>query len=189
MPKLWQNSIDAHRDAVRDAALDATAALVAEHGLPAVTMSRVAQHAGIGRATLYKYFPDIQAVLDAWHQRQVQRHLTVLTQAGDRPGTTSHRLRAVLTAYAEATRHHHGHDLASLLHQGEHVVQAQQHLRALVADLLAEGAAAGEVRGDVSPDELATYCLHALTAAGAVSSAGAAERLVEVTMSGLSPGR
>ncbi|MDQ3425580.1 MAG: TetR/AcrR family transcriptional regulator, partial [Actinomycetota bacterium] len=33
MPKVWNTTIDAHRRAVRDATLDSTAALVAEHGL------------------------------------------------------------------------------------------------------------------------------------------------------------
>ena len=75
MPRLWSQSVEAHRAAVRDATLDATAALVAEHGLPAVTMSRIATETGIGRATLYKYFPDVEAVLRAWHERHVARHL------------------------------------------------------------------------------------------------------------------
>jgi len=52
VPKLWDSTIEAHRRAVRDAALDAAAALVAEHGLRSVTMSRIAQTAGVGRATL-----------------------------------------------------------------------------------------------------------------------------------------
>ena len=54
MPKLWTETIDEHRRAVRDATLDATGALVAEHGLASVTMSRIAEETGIGRATLYK---------------------------------------------------------------------------------------------------------------------------------------
>ncbi len=33
MPKLWNETIGAHRRAVRDATLDTTAALAAEHGL------------------------------------------------------------------------------------------------------------------------------------------------------------
>ena len=33
MPKIWNETIAAHRDAVREATLDATARLVAEHGL------------------------------------------------------------------------------------------------------------------------------------------------------------
>jgi AcrR family transcriptional regulator len=185
VPKLWQDSIEAHRDAVREAALDAAAALIAEQGLTAVTMSKIAQDAGIGRATLYKYFPDIETLLSAWHQRQVHSHLVLLTAASEQPGSPSERLHAVLVAYARTTRRRHSSDLAALLHRGEHVVRATHHLRALVAGLLAQGAAAGEIRDDVEPDELATYCLHALTAAGALGSDAALGRLVEVTMAGL----
>ncbi len=60
MPKLWTETIEEHRRAVHDATLDTTAALVREHGLAAVTMSQIAAAAGIGRATLYKYFPDVE---------------------------------------------------------------------------------------------------------------------------------
>ena len=59
----------------REAILDATAALVAEHGLTGVTMSQIARDTGIGRATLYKYFPDVESILHAWHQRQIDGHL------------------------------------------------------------------------------------------------------------------
>lgn len=172
---------------MRDAALDATAALVAEHGLPAVTMSRIAQDTGIGRATLYKYFADIDAVLQAWHERQVHGHLALLAEAAGKAGTAAERLQAVLTAYAAISGQHHGNELAALLHQGEHVVRAQRHLRGLVAGLIAEAADAGELRSDVAPLELATYCLHALTAAGALPSRAAVRRLVEVTLTGLRP--
>jgi hypothetical protein len=40
VPKLWNETIEAHRRAVRDATLDTTAALEAEHGLASVTMSQ-----------------------------------------------------------------------------------------------------------------------------------------------------
>ena len=54
MPKLWTETIEEHRREVREAILDAAWALAAEHGPLSVTMSQVAQAAGIGRATLYK---------------------------------------------------------------------------------------------------------------------------------------
>ncbi|MBA2423836.1 MAG: TetR/AcrR family transcriptional regulator, partial [Actinobacteria bacterium] len=44
-------------------------------------------------------------------------------------------------------------------------------------------------RDDVSPDELASYCLHALSAAGGLSSRAAVRRLVTVTLAGLRPAR
>jgi len=75
MPKLWDETIEAHRRAVRDATLDTAAALVAERGLRAVTMSQIAEETGIGRATLYKYFPDVEAILVAWHERHISAHL------------------------------------------------------------------------------------------------------------------
>ena len=40
---------------------------------------------------------------------------------------------------------------------------------------------------DIAPGELAGYCLHALTAAGGLSSEAAVRRLLAVTMSGLRP--
>ncbi|MFD7446693.1 TetR/AcrR family transcriptional regulator [Streptomyces sp. NPDC059909] len=190
MPKLWSETIEAHRNAVRDATLDATAALVAEHGLLSVTMSRIAQETGIGRATLYKYFPDVESVLTAWHERRIIRHLEDLTEVRDRAGDAGERLEAVLTAYAFMAheRHeHHGSELAALLHQGEHVAAAHQQLTRLVRDLLAEGAEAGDLRDDVTPDELAAYCLHALGAAGGLPSRAAVRRLVAVTLAGLRP--
>jgi len=65
VPKLWTVTIEEHRRAVRDATLDTTAALVAERGLASVPMSQIAAETGIGRATLYKYFPDVEAILAA----------------------------------------------------------------------------------------------------------------------------
>src|SRR6266496_5983512 len=103
VPKLWNDTIEKHRQAVRDATLDTTAALVAEHGLTSVTMSRIAEETGIGRATLYKYFPDIEAILIAWHERQVTGHLEHLAEIRDQAGGAGGRLEAVLEAYALMT--------------------------------------------------------------------------------------
>lgn len=195
VPKLWNETIEAHRQAVRDATLDTTAALVAQLGPTSVTMSKIAEKTGIGRATLYKYFPDVEAILAAWHERQINGHLEQLAVVRDQPGDAGTRVERVLHAYAlihrERVQHHHdqpyGAELAALLHPDEHVARAQQHLRAMFRDLLAEAAEAGVIRDDVAADELATYCLHALTAAGGLPSEAAAARLVEVTLAGLRP--
>jgi AcrR family transcriptional regulator len=190
VPKLWNETIEAHRRAVRDATLDTTAALVAKHGLRSVTMSRIAEETGIGRATLYKYFPDVEAILVAWHERQVGGHLEQLAELRDQAGEAAQRLEAVLTAHAlmqHDLRMAHGTELAALLHRGAHVAQAQQHLRDFIRDLLAAGAETGELRDDVAPDELATYCLHALTAASSLPTKAAVRRLVTVTLAGLRP--
>jgi AcrR family transcriptional regulator len=190
VPRLWNETIEAHRRAVRDATLDTTAALVAEHGLASVTMSKIAEETGIGRATLYKYFSDVEAILVAWHERQVTGHLEQLAQVRDQAGDAGQRLEAVLEAYAliaHKSRGHHGTELAALLHRGAHIARAQQQLRDFIRDLLTEAVATGDLRDDVAPDELASYCLHALIAASSLPSKAAVRRLVMVTVAGLHP--
>ena len=188
MPKLWNETIEAHRRAVREAILDTTAALVAEHGLASVTMSQIAEATGIGRATLYKYFPDVEGILFAWHERQITGHLAQLAAVRDQAGDAGERLAAVLHAYAliaHESRNHHHTELAALLHRDQHVARAEQQLREMIRDLVAEGARTGDIRDDVPPDELARYCLHALTAASSLPSEAAVHRLVTVTLAGL----
>ncbi|MDQ3122131.1 MAG: TetR/AcrR family transcriptional regulator [Actinomycetota bacterium] len=187
MPKLWDETMEAHRRAVRDATLDTTAALVASEGLRSVTMSQIAEKTGIGRATLYKYFADVEAILAAWHERQIASHLEHLAELRDQAGDASVRLEAVLEAYALIQHEHHRTELAALLHRGEHVARAQQHLIDFIRDLLVEGAEAGDLRDDVAPAELASYCLHALGAASGMTSKAAVRRLVTVTLAGLAP--
>ena len=178
------------RRAVRDAVLDTTAALVAEEGLRSVTMSQIAEVTGIGRATLYKYFPDVEAILLAWHERQIAGHLEQLAEVRDQAGDAGERLEAVLEAYAlisRESRGHHDTELAAFLHGDRHVAGAQQQVREMIRDLLTEGAETGDLRDDVPADELATYCLHALKAASSLPSKAAVRRLVTVTLAGLRP--
>jgi AcrR family transcriptional regulator len=186
MPKLWNRTIETHRREVHDAILETTTALVAEHGLRSVTMSRIAEETGIGRATLYKYFPDIEAILVAWHNRQVSDHLDRLAALRDRAGEAGERLEAVLEAYALMIfERPHGTELAALLHRGEHLAEAHQRLHTLIRGLLTEASQAGDVRDDIAPDELVSYCLHAITAARSLPSRAAVSRLVQVTLTGL----
>ena len=188
MPKLWNETIETHRREVRHAILATTAALVSERGLLNVTMSQIAEQTGIGRATLYKYFPDVEAILHAWHAEQIAHHLAHLTDARDRASGAAQRLEAVLEAFAVISQGSHGHfdaDLVAVLHRDERVAHAQERVRGMISDLLTEAAAAGDVRGDVAPAELAAYCVHALTAASALPSKAAVRRLVAVTLSGL----
>lgn len=186
MPKLWTDTVQAHRHAVREAILEATAALVTDHGPASVTMSQIAAHTGIGRATLYKYFPDVDAVLRAWHDRQVTAHIAELTALRDQHRDPADRLEAVLAAYARIIQQQrHSGALAAVLHQGEHVAHARQQLHELVSDLVADAASKRIVRDDVPADELATYCLHALTAASSATSQPAIDRLVNLTLDSL----
>ena len=187
MPGLWTDTIETHRREVRDAILDAAAVLFAEHGLFGVTMSQIAEKTGIGRATLYKYFPDVESILLAWHDREVAGHLTYLAEVRDRTEDPVQRLESVLEAYAMLTRHAHGQDagFAELFHRDDRMRRAHGQVHQMIRDLVGAAATAGEVRSDVPPEELATFCVNALAGARAQSSKAAVRRLVSVTMAGL----
>ncbi|MGI8408137.1 MAG: TetR/AcrR family transcriptional regulator [Actinomycetota bacterium] len=190
MPKLWTETIEEHRRTVRVAIMETTASLVAVRGLASVTMSQIAEETGIGRATLYKYFPDVETILLEWHERQITQHLEELADVRERAGSTAERLEAVLGAYALIcydSRGHHDTELAAFLHRDRQVPRAEQQLRKMVKALLTEAVRAGEVRDDVTPDELASYCLHALAAASRLPSKAAVNRLLTVTVAGLHP--
>ncbi|MFC3897643.1 TetR/AcrR family transcriptional regulator [Lentzea rhizosphaerae] len=190
MPKLWNETIETHRREVRHAILNTTAALVAERGLLNVTMSQIAEQTGIGRATLYKYFQDVESILRAWHGERIAHHLAHLIAVRDRATGPGERLEAVLEGFADISRRSRGHfdaDLMAVLHRDEQVTGAQAQVQDMIRDLVADAAQAGEVRDDVEPGELATFCVHALIAAGNLSSEDAVRRLVAVTLAGLRP--
>ena len=82
-------------------------------------------------------------------------------------------------------RRRHGDDeRAAVLHRSAQVRKSQQQLHDLISTLLAEAAEAGAVRQDVPAEELANYCVHALTAAGN-SSTTAIDRLIDVVWTGI----
>ena len=138
MPRLWNDTIESHRREVRDAIMQTAAALVFEHGLRAVTMAQIAERAGIGRATLYKYFPDVDAILHAWHAQQVDKHIRQLTEIRDAAGDPGKRLLAVLTNYAHIVQQTRSHDteLVKFLHPEDQIADAHQQLRELIRQLI-----------------------------------------------------
>ena len=214
VPKLWVGTIAAHRRTVRDAIIDATAALATEHGIASLTMSGIAGATGVGRATLYKYFPEVDSILAAWHERHVERYLARLRAVRDRAADPWERLVSVLEEYASladdrshehdashhaAERHRHdashhavrgrrgATDIAAFVHRTDHAADVERRLASFIEELIRAAARNGAVRRDVPPVELAQYCLHALGPAAAPHSRQTARRLVDVTLAGLRP--
>ncbi len=179
MPKLWDDTIESHRDAVCDAIYAATAAIVASQGLARLTMSGIAQEVGIGRATLYKYFSDVDEVVAAWQHHAIDAHLTELHEIAQRAGDPGSALRAVLAAYVETRRVHP--EAVMLAHAAPHMDHAHGHLEGFIASL---AAAARPKRSRVDPQEFARFAVAAAGAAAGQSRA-AAGRLLDLIVSAL----
>ena len=187
VPKLWRETIEAHREEVIEAILDTTAELVHKKGLAALAMSHIAAHSGVGRATLYKYFPNLEAILQAWHERHVARHLDALDALRAKATTPWARISEVFSAYAQTAFERPSTDLAKLLHRSEHASRARQKLGRIIRELLVEAVEQGQVRSDVPPDELSTFCLHTLEGASQLPSKAAVQRLVDLVLAALRP--
>jgi AcrR family transcriptional regulator len=185
MPRIWADTIDTHRRQVNDAILDATAELIAEHGPLSVAMSAVAERAGIGRATLYKYFPDVEAILVAWHTRDFAEHLHRLKALCENDDVTLEDLAEFVRAQRRRHPPRTGSDvlgaLAHTLAPPESAIEdtIEPEITAVLTDLLTRLARRKEVRRDHDPEVLARWLLHAVHAPGGLDDQAVSQLLVD----------
>jgi AcrR family transcriptional regulator len=146
----WADVLDEHRTRQRRQIMTVALELVAERGLAGVSMSALAQRAGISRATLYHYFPDLEQVLLAWVGEEVDSFVAELARelsTLDDPVAQLYRIvDAHVTAFSGA-EHRFGADLlqSDVLSPKvrEEVGRHLSGLRGLVASVLEDGVRAG----------------------------------------------
>jgi AcrR family transcriptional regulator len=185
VPKIWEDTVEEHRAAVRGAAIDAAAKLIAANGLRSTTMASIASEAGIARATLYKYFSSADEILLAWHERHVAGHIRELHELTNADAPPSERLRQMLTSLARARRSAPPGEVSAALHSSEHVQRAEAHLHGLLAHLIREAVEEGSARSDIAAKELAEFAFAALSGGGAASLASL-NRRVELVLDAIS---
>jgi AcrR family transcriptional regulator len=199
MPKLWNDTVQEHRSSMREAVLDAVAELVAAGGVSAVSMTKAAEGAEISRVTLYKYFPDVEALLAAWHERQVEQHLGHLHHVrahldnGGSGLSPVEAVRAVLEAYALMLQETLMAGSPNFLHSSPHVGHAQEHLQNFLSAMIDEARvpASGTpgpspvIRSDMTSEDLASFALHAVNAAAAAPTPDSVRALVGVIVDGM----
>lgn len=165
MQGSWDNTVDGHRHAQREAIAAAAWGLAQEHGLFAVTMTQVAEAAKVSRPTLYKYFPDVESMLAAHHRRHVAAHVSELAAILDGPGSKGEHLERLVRAYAEIChrRARHGDvDVDKLVHSAFELDAAESALVELFTRAIRDAGATGT---GLAPPALAAYCVRALAAA------------------------
>lgn len=189
MPKTWDDTLKGHRQAVRRAVMDAALALAAERGFQKVSMSEVAARSGITRATLYKYFDDVDAIFHEWHRSTLHDHLAHVAEIAKAQGDPATKLSEILEAYALTVFRHHGSRFASMLHRQDHSQRAEAHLMDILAQLVGAGARSGAFRKDIPPEELARFCHSSLSSSYSLADEAAVRRAVGLLLHALSPDR
>jgi AcrR family transcriptional regulator len=179
VPRIWDESVASHKQRLRASIIDATVELVRDRGRGDVAMSAVASRAGIGRATLYNYFPDVDHILAAYVVDEFDRfHEHVDAELAATAGPLA-RLTVVVTAsidYLASPRHQAG---ASIVGLDDFSPEAQRLVdgvmagfRERLAAVVDEAVAANLLRDDLDPSFLALSLHHLLAAARAAVLAG-----------------
>mgnify|MGYP001028450144 CR=1 FL=1 len=149
-------------EARRRQIIDAVRRVVAEHGVPNTTVSRVAEAAGVAQGTLYLHFRDrtdmLLAALDSiWADMRGVVEI---------PGETDEleRLRRAGAKHTELMATEQGsfavpwvEFIAAPTKMGlrEAVAETQRRAFAILRDIVKLGKAEGHIRADVDPDQLA----------------------------------
>lgn len=134
--------------------IEAALGLIAEHGLGGVTMTSVAEAAGVARQTLYNHYRDVDSIVGAVierHNEESLRRLRAVLATVDAPADRlEHLVRHIAAIRA------HAHPTLGFQYGLSAGVQAtlrqyDDAIRALIAEILQDGIDRADFRGDLHP--------------------------------------
>jgi AcrR family transcriptional regulator len=165
MPQLWADTRQAHHDAVDNAILAAATELVAEQHTVAISMSAVAERAGIGRPTLYKHYRDVESILAEHHKREVAEQFELLQEQLATGEVSLGHLAEIIKAQRHANRARSAtHLVIAFAHTTGDNDPADARIHDALTTLLAQLADDGLIRTDRTPRDLARWILHTVHA-------------------------
>ncbi len=165
----------------------ATRAFAASEAEP--SMRAIAREAGVGIGTLYRHFPNREALVDAVYQDQVQR-LTLGACELLEELSPSEAMRRWMDLFADwlATKHGMLDTLLAMIDAGEiATAQTRSELLEAIDTILDAGRTAGDLRADISAEDIAASLVGIFTVAGKPGHHAQAERLLDLLMDGLGP--
>src|SRR6202161_2545019 len=139
----------------RERVLEAAKAVFSAGG-PEASLEAVAKRAGVGIGTLYRHFPTREALFEAVYRREVQQ-LGELAEALKSEADPVDALRRWLRSNVEfvATKKGMSAALALAVQSSSEVTGFSfDRLTKAVGALLDRAVAAGEIRADISPEDL-----------------------------------
>jgi AcrR family transcriptional regulator len=154
-PDLWHGTLSAHRAKTSDSILHAAMGIVALEGIAGLSMSALADAAGVSRQTLYKYFADVDAVL-AGMAAAGSAGMAQLSDRIDAESDPREGLHVFVAAILEAASAGHPSPLALAAavpaSSREALRGHEQEAEVLVIGLLRRGRDTGVLRADLDPE-------------------------------------
>ncbi|WP_258408117.1 SbtR family transcriptional regulator [Streptomyces hygroscopicus] len=153
------------------------------------SMRAIAREAGVGIATLYRHFPTRQSLVDAVYQDQVAR---LTTGARELLGQLAPAavMRRWMDLFGEwiATKNGMLDTLLAMIESGEIAhAQTRSELLAAITTILDAGRTAGDLRSDVTAEDIAASLIGIFTVAPQPEQEAKANRLLNLLMDGLRP--
>ena len=152
----WDDTVSDHRDRRRQSIVDATMALVAERGMTDVSMADVAKAAGIGRATLYRYFPGVEEIVAERVLGTVRSHHATLESAIEEQDDPVEAIRVSLLILLEYFASESHRNVSARVNPdqfspevGKEVHDAFARMHGLLTQLVVDAQQAGSLRPDV----------------------------------------
>ena len=151
------------------------------------SMRAIAREAGVGIATLYRHFPTRESLVDAVYQDQVER-LTAGARELLRQLPPAGAMRRWMDLFGDwlATKHGMTDTLLAMLEAGE-LADARTELLEAITAILDAGCAAGDLRADVSAEDIAASLLGIFAVTGRTGQTAQASRLLNLLLDGLRP--
>ncbi len=159
MPRIRADSVPAHREQMRAALLDAFGELMGEVGYAALTLAQVTERAGMARNTAYGYVADKEALLMAYVERSVDEFIAAVSEEVAAAPDARSQIAVLVHRQMHQFRREPGAGTETGMLDGATLPPAShgalmsrfQPLHGLLADIVAAGVAAGEMRA-VDPD-------------------------------------
>src|ERR1700691_1125811 len=153
------------------------------------SMRAIAREAGVGIATLYRHFPTRESLVDAVYQDQVKRlTLGARELLGQLPPAQAMRRWMDLFGDWLATKHGMTGTLLAMIESGEiAVTETRAELLEAITTILDAGRAAGDLRADVTAEDIAASLIGIFTVVGKAGQQAQASRLLNLLMDGLRP--
>ena len=107
MPKIIGESLASHRELTRARLFEALGSLMGEQSFESITMSQIAERAGVGRTAVYNHFADKEVLLLAYMREVTGEFARVLTQRVEAEPDPLMRLRIYIRSHLQMIGRYH----------------------------------------------------------------------------------
>lgn len=153
----------------RDRIMHATFELMAEEGLGAVTMTAIAERAGVARQTLYNHFTDVEQIVIVGVEEYTQAGFAHLTDLLDATTAAKDKLDLLVRHTVAGTSHGHPSTEIRTALSSDARARLDEHVmsvRSLIESIIAGGVADGSFDESIDPG------VHAILVEGLLLAAG-----------------